>query len=165
MFVLNIRMDYKKIIIICLVIGILLAGVIEIFSRHDYVEVNSSIDDFDYIITDENFVLTLSFIHNNIDKNIGKRIKVSGFVYTLPDFNDDFFICGRYTTDENETKVAGYMCNYDKSISLEENEWIEIEGSIIKGNYNGEIPVIKVDKITKIIAPANTYVSKLVTNN
>ena len=57
------------------------------------------------------------------------------------------------------------MCNYDKSISLEENEWIEIEGSIIKGNYNGEIPVIKVDKITKIIAPANTYVSKLVTNN
>ena len=83
----------------------------------------------------------------------------------IADFNDDFFICGRYTTDENETKVAGYMCNYDKSISLEENEWIEIEGSIIKGNYNGEIPVIKVDKITKIIAPANTYVSKLVTNN
>ena len=53
------------------------------------------------------------------------------------------------------------MCNFDKSISLLENEWVEVEGTIIKGNYNGEIPVINVDKITKIIAPANMYVSKL----
>ena len=160
MFVLNIRMDYKKIIIICVICAVLLAGMIELFSKRDYIEVNSDIDNFDYTITEENFVSTLSYLHENIDKNIGKRIKVSGFVYTLPDFNDDFFICGRYTVDENETKVAGYMCNFDKSVSLEENEWIEIEGNIIKGNYNGEIPVIKVDKITKIIAPANMYVSR-----
>ena len=156
MFVLNIRMDYKKIIILCIILGIFLAGIIELFSKHDYIEVNSNIDSFDYVITEENFISTLSLLHDNIDKNLGKRIKLSGFVYTLPDFNDDFFICGRYTVDEDETKVAGYMCNFDKSISLLENEWVEI-----KGNYNGEIPVINVDKITKIIAPANMYVSKL----
>ena len=160
MFVLNIRMDYKKIIIICVICAVLLARMIELFSKREYIEVNADIENFDYTITEENFVSTLSYLHENIDKNIGKKIKVSGFVYTLPDFNDDFFICGRYTVDENETKVAGYMCNFDKSISLEENEWIEIEGNIIKGNYNGEIPVIKVDKITKIIAPANMYVSR-----
>lgn len=165
MFVLNIRMDYKKIIIICIACAVVLAGTIELFSKKDYLEVNSDIDSFDYTITEENFISTLSYLHNNIEKNVGKNIKVSGFVYTLPDFNDDFFICGRYTVDENETKVAGYMCNFDNSISLEENEWIEIEGTIIKGNYNGEIPVIQVNKITKIIAPANTYVSKLTTNN
>ena len=39
---------------------------------------------------------TLKKIHENIDENIGKTIKVSGFIYTLPDFNEDFFVCGRY---------------------------------------------------------------------
>ncbi len=158
MFVLNIKLDHKKIIIICIVCAIIIATVFELCTKNDYIEVNSSIDDFSYTVTDENFISTLSNIHNNIDDNIGKSIKVSGFVYTLPDFNDNFFICGRYTVDEEETKVAGYMCSLDKEISLEENEWIEIEGKIIKGNYNGEIPVIKVEKLTKIVAPANTYV-------
>ncbi len=160
MFVLNIKMDYKKILLFCILCAIIFSCIIEFGIKDKSIQTNSSADNINYNISDENFLSTLSKLHENIDENIGKSIKVSGFVYTLPDFNKDFFICGRYTVNDNETKVAGYMCNYTSELELVENEWIEIEGTIIKGNYNGDIPVIKVDKITKIIAPANTYVEK-----
>ena len=87
-------------------------------------------------------------------------IKVSGFVYTLPDFKEDFFVCGRYLETEDSTQVAGYLFNYNGDMELNENEWIEICGTIIKGDYNGSVPVIKVDQINKIVAPANTYVKE-----
>ena len=95
----------------------------------------------------------------------GKTIKVQGFYYTLADFDKNFFICGRYMVDGNSTKVAGFMSMYDGVMSLEENEWIEVTGKIIKGNYNGEIPVIKVDTITKIPAPANMYIEQKNSNH
>ena len=57
------------------------------------------------------------------------------------------------------------MSMYDGVISLEENEWIEVTGRIIKGNYNGEIPVIKVETITKIPAPANMYIEQKNSNH
>ena len=39
-----------------------------------------------------------------------------------------------------------------------DNEWIEIEGTITKGNYHGEIPVIKITKINKASNPSEEYV-------
>ena len=78
----------------------------------------------------------------------------------LRDFKKGFFVCGRYIDLDNETKVAGYLCNYVGDGTFEENEWIEVTGSIIKGDYNGETPVIKVNTITKIPAPANMYIKQ-----
>ena len=69
------------------------------------------------------------------------------------------FICGRYIADGNETKIAGFVCMYEGQMTFEENEWIEITGTIIKGDYNGQIPVINVETVTKIPAPANMYIS------
>ena len=54
--------------------------------------------------------------------------------------------------------VAGLMCNFDDASKLIDNEWIELTGVIIEGNYNGNIPIVKVGKIEKITAPANTFV-------
>lgn len=160
MFVLNIKMNYKKVLIICVICALIIASIVEFGVKDTFVLTSSSIDNFDYEITDDNFITNIEKIHNNIDENIGKTIKVSGFVYTMPDFKDGFFICGRYIEMDNETQVAGYLCNYIGETTLEENEWIEITGSIIKGDYNGEIPVIKINTITKIPAPANMYIEK-----
>ncbi|MGN1013249.1 MAG: hypothetical protein ACI4ON_05450 [Clostridia bacterium] len=160
MFVLNIKMNYKKVLIICVICALIIASIVEFGVKDTFVLTSSSIDNFDYEITDDNFITNIEKIHNNIDENIGKTIKVSGFVYTMPDFKDGFFICGRYIEMDNETQVAGYLCNYIGERTLEENEWIEITGSIIKGDYNGEIPVIKINTITKIPAPANMYIEK-----
>lgn len=158
MFVLNIKIDYKKILFICFILGLLVASIVEFSSKKDIVFTSSKISNYDYDITDENFLSTIEKIHNNIDENISKTIKVQGFVYTMPDFSKDFFVCGRYVNIDNTTQVAGYLCNYIGNMTLEENEWIEVTGTIIRGNYNGEVPVIKVNTITKVPAPANMYI-------
>ena len=51
-----------------------------------------------------------------------------------------------------------FLLTNGRILELNENEWVEICGTIIKGDYNGEVPVIKIDKVIKIVAPANTYV-------
>lgn len=160
MFVLNIKMNYKKILLACIICALIIASIVEFGINDTFVLTSSSIDNFDYDITEKNFISEIKKIHDNIDENIGKTIKVSGFVYTMPDFKEGFFICGRYIDMDNKTQVAGYLCNYVGEATVQENEWIEVTGSIIKGDYNGEIPVIKVNKITKIPAPANMYVKE-----
>lgn len=160
MFVINLKMDYKKILFVCIIFATLIATIVEFGFNDESILTNANVDEFYYNITDDNFVSTLKLIHENIDENIGRTIKVSGFVYTLPDFNNDFFVCGRYLETEDSTQVAGYLFNYNGDMELNENEWIEIYGTIIKGDYNGNVPVIKVDKINKIVAPANTYVKE-----
>jgi putative membrane protein len=143
----------------CIICALIITSIVEFSVNDKFILTSSSIDNYDYDINDDNFLNNIEKIHNNIDENIGKTIKVSGFVYTMPDFNENFFICGRYIELDNETQVAGYLCNYVGKTTLEENEWIEVTGSIIKGDYDGEIPVIKVNTITKIPAPANMYIS------
>ncbi|MBO5476489.1 MAG: hypothetical protein J6A15_01890 [Clostridia bacterium] len=160
MFVINLKMDYKKILFFCIICATIIASIIEFGFNDTSIFTNASIDDFYYNVTEDNFVSSLKLIHENIDENIGRTIKVSGFVYTLPDFKEDFFVCGRYLETEDSTQVAGYLFNYNGDMELNENEWIEICGTIIKGDYNGSVPVIKVDQINKIVAPANTYVKE-----
>ena len=60
---------------------------------------------------------------------------------------------------DNEERVVGFLCEYDQTYELLENEWVEITGTIIHGYYMTDMPVIKVEKIQKITAPANTYVN------
>ena len=160
MFVINIKMNYKKTLFLCAILAIVIASIIEFGFNDNAIFTSNNIEKFDYDISDEDFLSSLKKIHESVDENIGKSIKVSGFVYTLPDFKKDFFVCGRYLVQDNSTQVAGYLFNYNGSMQLQENEWIEITGTIIKGDYNGKVPVIKVDKIEKIIAPANTYIKE-----
>ncbi len=160
MFVINFKINFKKMILICIICAALIASIVEFCFNDTTIFANANAEDFYYNISDDNFISTLKMIHENIDENIGRTIKVSGFVYTLADFNKDFFVCGRYMSSDETTQVAGYLCNYVGDLELNENEWVEIYGSIIKGDYNGEVPVIKVDRINKIIAPANTYVEE-----
>lgn len=165
MYVLNIKMNYIKLFCFFFAVALVFVGIIEFFSNDKLVLTNSNIENYDYNVTDDNFISTLEKIHNSIDENIGKTIKVQGFYYTLADFDKNFFICGRYLVDENVTKVAGFMSLYDGMMSLEENEWVEITGTIIKGNYNGDIPVIKVNTVTKIPAPANMFIEQKNSNH
>ena len=97
-------------------------------------------------------------IHKNIDANINKSVKISGFVFKMPDFKENYFVCGRNTISDNEAKVAGIVCKYDDASKLIDNEWVEITGIITKGDYNGVMPILNVGNITKITAPSNSYV-------
>lgn len=160
MFVINFKLDFKKIIIISMFIALIVATIIE-FSDTPSASVSSKVEGYDYILTEENFTETLEKIHSDVDANVGKTVKLSGFVFRMPDFKEDFIVCGRNTISESEDKVAGFLCKYDKASSLIDNEWIEITGVITKGDYNGVMPIIKIGSIEKITAPANTFVDNV----
>lgn len=152
MYICNLKLDIKKILITVIILTIVIALFVEISSML------KTRQTFDYELNENNFTEILQTVHNNIDENIGKTVKLSGFIFKLPDFEDSYFVCGRNMLLDGDEKVVGFLCTYDEDISLAENEWIEIEGEFVKGYYVSDMPVIKVNKLTKIPAPANTYV-------
>lgn len=160
MFVLNIKLNTKKILITCLIVCIIVASVIEIIN---YTKIKKRA--FDFVLNETNFTTVLKQVHDNIDGNIGKKIKLSGFIFTMPDFKQTYFVCGRNMLLSGEEKVVGFLCDYADLNTLSEAEWVEIEGVIIKGYYISDMPVIKVKKLTKITAPENTFVEALSANN
>ncbi|MBR5227918.1 MAG: hypothetical protein IKV94_04690 [Clostridia bacterium] len=155
MFICNFKLNLKKILIACIIIAIAIVLLIE---GTKFIK-STSINNFDYVLTEENFTDYLKSIHDDIPNNIGKTIKLSGFVFTLPDFKINNFVCGRNMILDNEEKVVGFLCEYEKTSELLENEWVEITGTIIHGYYMTDMPVIKIESLKKITAPANTYVN------
>lgn len=154
MYICNFKLNIKRILIICLIISIGIALALELFNMNS----TSLKVSYDYELTSENFTDILKAVHDDIDGNIGKTIKLSGFVFTLPDFKDENFVCGRDMLLGGEEKVVGFLCQYTGDINVVESEWVEITGEIIKGYYMGDMPVIKIKTLNKITAPANTFV-------
>lgn len=153
MYICNLKINIKKILIICLIISIAITLALEIIDMNKPKNIS-----YDYELTNENFTTILKSVHENIDDNIGKTIKLSGFVFTLPDFKDENFVCGRDMILGGEEKVVGFLCEYTGNTEIAESEWVEITGKIIKGYYMGDMPVIQIDSLNKITAPANTFV-------
>jgi len=153
MYICNFKLNIKKILIICLVIAIGITLTLELIDMN-----KGKIVLYDYELTSENFTQILKEVHDDIDGSVGKTIKLSGFVFTLPDFKDENFVCGRDMLLGGEEKVVGFLCEYTGNTELAEAEWVEITGEIIKGYYMGNMPVIKIKTLNKIPAPANTFV-------
>lgn len=65
-----------------------------------------------------------------------------------------------------QTVVIGFLCESKEAKSLVDGTWVHISGEITKGNYHGEIPVIKIDKIEetpncdkqKVNPPDDSYI-------
>ena len=136
MFVLNFKLDFKKIFFACILVAAIVATLVEFGGKNISIDVVNNTGNYDYTLNDENFIELLENIHNNISQNLGKTIKLSGFVFRKADFKDEYFICGRNTIVNNQDMIAGFMCNYDDALKLIDNEWVEITGVIIEGNYN-----------------------------
>lgn len=155
MFIYNFKFNLKKIIITCIVIAVIIALTVELIAMYK----DKKKAEFDYVLNTTNFTNTLRDVHNNIDENIGKTIKISGFVFTMPDFKEGYFVCGRNMILDSDEKVVGFLCNYKDINNFKESQWIEITGHFVKGYYMSDMPIIQVDTIKAITAPTNSYVN------
>lgn len=166
MFVWNIKLNFKKILFICIIIAVIIAVFIEL-NNMENLDVKSKqvkATKYDYVLNDTNFATTLKSIHDDMNKNIGKTIKMSGFVFRMPDFKGNNFVCGRNMVVAGEDKVVGFLCDYKLAKDFKDDEWVEITGTIVLGTYIESVPVIKIKEINKITAPSNTYVTASTTN-
>lgn len=57
-----------------------------------------------------------------------------------------------------QTVVVGFLCTSPETCNFSENDWIEIEGTITKGEYHGDMPIIEITSINKIDKPEDEYV-------
>lgn len=162
MFIYNFKLNktniFKIFLIVVIIIIIIFAGItayriftegIKTASVHGIAE-----------ITANNYTNILKAVHDDLDTYSGQAIKFSGYIYRAADFKNDEFVLARdmLINDNKQSLIVGFLCNCKNSSEFPDRTWVEITGTITKGNYHGEIPVIKVTKINEIPKPENEFV-------
>lgn len=166
MFVCNMKLNSKVVfkiifVILCCVILIMCGiGVYKVFFREN-VKINDNINEKGInVISSSNFTNVLKTVHSNLDEYVGTRIKFTGFVYRLYDFSPEQFVLARemIVSTDYQAVVVGFLCHLNGAEKYKDGCWIEIEGTITKGDYHGEIPVIEIESIHETQIPNEEYV-------
>ncbi|MBQ6991637.1 MAG: hypothetical protein IJN50_01785 [Clostridia bacterium] len=165
MFIYNIKLNGKSLfkivfaILVIIVSAMFLMSSCKLLSSSFKVKDNANVD-INYIDSN-NYTNVLKAVYEDIDTYIGKEICFTGYVYRLKDFNEKQFVLARnmMTNDPNATFVVGFLCECDKLIEYPENSWVKITGTIKKGYYKGEIPIVKIDRIESTEEPEDELVT------
>lgn len=110
------------------------------------------------IFTDNNYFKNLSNIENDLNETYkGKKIIINGFIYKEDTFKKDEFVIARLmiTCCAADSQVVGLMCKYPKTLELQQDTWMRVEGTL---DFINNHPIIKVDSIITINPPENVYV-------
>ena len=174
MFICNIKMNrnwLKKIIVTFIVLLIIIVFMIVGYRFYESTSRVMVTDDFstsegnNFIeVNSNNYTNILKDCHENIDKYVGKKIKFTGFVYRLYDFDENQFVLARemIISSDNQAVVVGFLCkNVANDVDMQAfkvRSWVEIEGVIVKGEYHGERPVIEVNCIKETSVPNDEFV-------
>lgn len=59
----------------------------------------------------------------------------------------------------SQSLVVGFLCSYENAINFEDETWVDVSGSITKGDYYGDIAIIQVTNMFKCDEPDDKYVS------
>ena len=171
MFVCNVKISkmkiFKMILSIMAIICISLSG-IGILKMYKSKENQETIFGGDCMpsgevayLTDENYTNVLKEVHENLENYIGQKISYTGYVYRVPEIEENEFILARDMKLENlnQTVIVGFLCDCENAKDFDTYSWVKVTGTIQKGNYFGEIPCINVTEIEKCETPENTVVS------
>lgn len=122
----------------------------EEYTKKDHIEV-----------TDENYLDVITMIDLNVKQFIDKTLTIKGFVYREPDLKNNQIVVARFgmTCCVADASVYGTLVESDEVASLEEDSWVEVNGTIKATTYNGEeMMVLLPDKMKQIDAPKDPYV-------
>ncbi len=107
-------------------------------------------------ISPKNYTNILKSVHENIDSYVGKKICFTGYVYRVLDLQDNQFVLARdmIVNSNSQTVVVGFLCEYDESKNFDDNTWVQVTGEIFKGDYHGDMPIIKITDIKSVDKPS-----------
>lgn len=90
----------------------------------------------------------------------GTKIKFSGYIYRTYDFSENQFVLARdmIISSDHQTLIVGFLCDSPNIKTLQDHTWVEITGEITKGDYHGEIPIVKILELKEIEKPTDEYV-------
>ena len=95
---------------------------------------------------------------NNPDDYIGKNLEFKGFVCRDILLADNVFMVGRVKTTccAADSKVMGILAEYEDSKNLNENDWVNIKGSISYTTVNDDdgishrVPIVQIVNLEKL---------------
>ena len=160
MFIYNFKFNGKVlikiifIIISCIVTLYFLISAWRIYSSCFKVK-DEQIDENIINIDSNNYTNVLKAVHENLDSYIGKHINFTGYVYRNLDFNDTQFVLARdmLISSDNQSLIVGFLCSCKQAKKFENYSWVEITGTITKGFYHEDVPVIQITRIRQIDKP------------
>ncbi|MCS1382607.1 TIGR03943 family protein [Lysinibacillus sphaericus] len=115
------------------------------------------------IVEMTNYIFSVYYedINNNLSQYQGKKIRLSGFVLKETDLLENQFVISRFliTHCVADASIIGFLTEMPEAASLQEDSWIEAEGTIDIGYYNGvELPIIRIEQWKNIQEPAEPYI-------
>lgn len=168
MFICNFKVNGSKIFkyfftgIVLLIIGILIFVSIKLFvSARNEKNVSSCVPQNDiFVISTKNYTNVLKTVHENIDTYVGTNINFTGYVYRVSDLTDTQFILARdmIISSDFQYVIVGFLCEWKNAKDFKDESWVELTGEITKGNYHGDMPIVKVTEIKNIDKPSEEYV-------
>lgn len=111
-------------------------------------------------LTASNYTNVLKAVHDNIDDYVCRKISFTGYVYRVSDLNENQFILARnmIISSDFHSVVVGFLCECENAKEFENEAWIELTGEITKGNYHGDMPIVRVTSIQKVNKPNEEFV-------
>lgn len=168
MFVKNFKLNSKMIFKIIFVILFILIFIMCIFgvakmlgSKEQTTNPSNNISKGNInVLTTRNYTNVLKTVHSDLDTYVGKKIQFTGFVYRLYDFSNEQFVLGRQmiVSSDMQAVVVGFLCHLNGADKYKDGSWVEMEGTITKGDYHGAIPVIEIESIKEVKTPSDEYV-------
>lgn len=120
-------------------------------------EINDYIVGGNIIINDNNLEILMD-MRKNIDDYIGKNMEFKGFVCRDSLLDDNMFMIGRVQTTccAADSRVMGILAEYKDSKILNENDWVNIKGSISYTTVNDDdgishrVPIVQIVSLEKL---------------
>lgn len=166
MFVYNLNINknsiFRIIIVSILIFSILILciSMYNLYNKTRFIVSDSIVTSNIIQITPDNYTKTLVDVYSNLNSYIGKSLNFTGYVYRLNDFKDSEFVLARdmLINSDSQSVVVGFLCNYKDTNKLKDKQWVTITGTIVKGYYHNEIPVIDITNLEECKEPDAPYV-------
>ena len=161
-FKVNGNIIFKSILIFIVVIALIILVISSSnllkntkFKVEDTIETNNIVK-----IDTNNYTNILEEVYNNVDTYVGQNISFTGYVYRLYDMKDNEFVLARdmLINSDSQSVVVGFLCSANNAKKFKDGTWVNVSGSIIKGYYHNQIPVIEISEIKETKAPEDAFV-------
>ena len=111
-------------------------------------------------ISSQNYTNVLKAVHDNINDYVVVQINFTGYVYRVLDLKENQFVLARdmIISSDFQSVIVGFLCEYENANEFKDNAWVEITGQIYKGNYHGDMPIVRITKMNEVAKPNDEYV-------
>ncbi|ULL18404.1 TIGR03943 family protein [Paenibacillus sp. H1-7] len=101
-------------------------------------------------VKEELYMETLTTVDLYMDRFVGKKMELTGFVYRQEEMKDNQFVVGRFSIQCCSADAApfGVLVEYERAKNFADDSWVTVTGTIQKTRFNDmDIMMLKVEKI------------------